>query len=139
MLFYYDSWLVLGIGTFALLLGAGQMYITLNLWNDFTFKEGRIILRVDRGVKGYSSLAISGRKYFELGMWGLAIIHLRQAIVKKSSNPANHVRLVTAYMKINRYDLAEKALKDAERQPFFSTELKELRQELDDLMEPKSG
>ena len=106
------------------------MFITLNLWNDFTFKERRIILRIDRGVKGYSSLALSGRNYFEVGIWGLAIIHLRRAIVKKSDNPTNHERLVTAYMKVNRYDLADKALQEAEKFAVTSTELNSLRREL---------
>ena len=57
ILFYYDSWVAFGAGIFALLIGGAQMFITLNLWNVFTFKERRIILRVDSGVKGAQSLA----------------------------------------------------------------------------------
>ena len=60
----------------------------------------------------------------------LAIIHLRRAIVKKPDNPTNHERLVTAYMKINRYDLADKALQEAEKFAVTSTELNSLRREL---------
>ena len=63
-------------------------------------------------------------------MWGLAIIHLRRAVSLKQGNGANHAGLITAYMKIKRYDLAEKALKDTERLSLLSSELDDLRQQL---------
>ena len=133
IIFFFSSYVWLGAGVFALFLGAAQMVITLNLWNDFTFKEGRLLLRIDHGVKGHRSLAISGRKYSQLGIWGLAIIHLRRAVLREPANPANHVGLVVAYMKINRYDLAEKALQYAGTLPFYSAELNLLRDELNNL------
>lgn len=130
IIFFYDSYAALAAGVFGLFLGAAQLFITLNLWNDFTFKEGRILLRLDRGVKNQRSLAISGRKYSKLGMWGLAALHLRRAVLREPGNPAHHVGLVVAYIKLKRYDLAEKALKDAEKLPFHSAELELLRQRL---------
>jgi len=130
ILFFYDSYVALGAGVFALFLGAGQLFITLNLWNDFTFQEGRILFRLDRGVKNQRSLAISGRKYSRLGMWGLAALHLRRAMLREPGNPSPYVGLVVAYMKLQLYELAEKTLQTAEQYPFHSVELELLRQKL---------
>ena len=131
LMFYYSSWAAIGAGIAAVILGAAQIIITFNLWNDFTFKEGRLSLRLDRGVKNARSLAISGRKYSQLEMWGLAFIHLRRAAAREPANVTHHIGLITACLKVNRPDLAQEALIEAEKIPFDSPALKQLKQEVD--------
>jgi Flp pilus assembly protein TadD len=109
----------------------------LNLWNDFTFQESRLRLRIDRGAKNHQSLFISGRKYSNLGMWGLAIIHLRRAVSRKADVPAYHLALATAYMNIERYDLADESLANAENLVGHEGEVLRLRKQLGSLI--KSG
>jgi tetratricopeptide (TPR) repeat protein len=96
-------------------IGGAQFLITLNLWNDFTFKEGRIKLKIDSGAKNHQTLYLSGRKYSELGMWGLAVIHLRRAVGRSDKVAMYHLALALAYFKINRPDLAEPAIAQAEK------------------------
>ncbi len=115
ILLFYDSTPLLIVSVVGVFLGLGQLLITLNLWNDFTFQEGRLQLRIDRGAKNHQSLFISGRKYSKLGMWGLAVIHFRRAISREGNIPAYHLALASAYMNINRYELADKTLSKAEQ------------------------
>lgn len=127
---FFDNWLGIGASLGAIMIGAAQMIITFNLWNDFSFKEGRIILRMDRGVKGVRSLAISGQKYSRVGMWGLAMLHWRAAVLKEPDSSAHHLGLIIAYLKLKRFDLAEKALRYAEQQVGNSTQLDALHRQL---------
>ncbi len=138
IIFLHDSLATLAPSVIGLFLGAGQLLITLNLWIDFTFEEGRLRLKVDRGAKNHPSLFISARKYSELGMWGLAVIHLRRAIAREARNPSYHAALAVAYMNIKRYDLAEKALGDAEKLAPKTIEFRRLREQLDTLVKSQT-
>ena len=48
-------------------------------------------------------------------MWGLAIIHFRWAISREGNIPAYHLALASAYININRYELADKTLSRTEQ------------------------
>jgi hypothetical protein len=126
-IFFHILWVLL------VFLGLGQLLVTLNLWNDFTFKEGRLGLRIDRGAKNHRSLFISGRKYSMLGMWGLAVIHLRRAIGREPNIATYHLALAVAYMNIKRFQLADQALSKAE-QLGSTLEVLRLRRRLNTLL-----
>lgn len=133
LIFYNNTWAGFGVAIVAIVLGLTQLAITFNLWNDFTFKERRLILRLDRGVKNAHSMMISGRKYSQLGMWGLAVIHLRGAVGRKPENSTYHLALITAYIKVKRYDLAQQSLDYAAQLSFDSPEFSRLQQQVTSL------
>jgi type II secretory pathway component PulF len=114
ILFFFDSWAILLASIIGLLVGLGQFVITLNLWHDFTFKATRLRLKIDSGVKNHLTFYLSGRNYSQSGMWGLAIIHLRRAVVRAPSNVTYRVALAKAYLNINRSDLAQKEFQEAQ-------------------------
>lgn len=124
------STLQLVLGSIVLIFGATQMLVTLNLWNDFKFKSERLRLVTDGGIKNHASFYLAGRKYAELGMWGLAMLHYRRAVARKERNAVYHLALALAYSKINRPDLAEKSLDAAERIDPDSPEIWELRKQV---------
>jgi hypothetical protein len=135
MFLYYDSTLGIVTSVALLLVGAGQLLVTLNLWNDFTFKEGRLRFKIDRGIKNHQTLYVRAREYGQMDMWGMAALHLRRAVSRDDKNPAYLLALTVAYMNIKRYDLAEKALDDAEKVA-SSGEVWRMRQKLNSLQRP---
>ena len=130
MVFYYDTYVMMAIGVASFIVGAGQLFVTLNLWGDFTYKETRLRLKLDRGIKNHPSMYISGRRYAEVGMWGLAIIHYQRAIGRKSDLAVYHMALAIAYANIRRYDLAEASLNSAEKLDPDAHEIWQLRKKL---------
>ncbi|MCB9078272.1 MAG: hypothetical protein H6631_11805 [Anaerolineaceae bacterium] len=130
MIFFYSSVPALGLSAFAFLLGLVQFIVTLNLWNDFTFKEHRIQLRLDRDAKSQASLFQSGRKYSKAGMWGLAAIHLRRAVAANPRSPTYHLALAMAYLNIKRYDLAGESLQQFERLDPHATDIEPLKKQI---------
>jgi tetratricopeptide (TPR) repeat protein len=133
IIFFYDSILILVASVLALLLGIAQLLITLNLWTDFSYKENRLRFKIDRDAKNHRTLFLSARQYGERGMWGLAVIHLRRAVVRKSRNSSYQMALAVAYTNIKRYDLAEKTLNEAEASGADALEIQRLRKRLDAL------
>jgi len=111
-------------------IGALQLLITMNLWYDFTFEMGRLRLKFDRGSTGHTTAFVSGRKYSELGMWGLAVIHLRRAVSREPNMFLYNIALAVAYMNIKRYDLAQKTLDQADKLEPNSEKVARLRAEL---------
>jgi len=137
LLFFYDSGLILAASVIGLFLSAAQLAITMNLWNDFTFNEGRLRLKIDHDAKNHASLFLSARKYSQAALWGLAVIHLRRAVARQEHNPTYQTALAVAYMNIKRYDLAGQALNRAEESGPATPQLWRLRQRLEALIETK--
>jgi hypothetical protein len=129
-IFFYNSIPMLLLNLVAFFIGIAQLVTTLNLWHDFTFKEYRLQLKVDRDAKTHMTLFISGREYSKLRMWGLAAIHLRRAVAADFNNPSYQLALAVAYMNIKREDLAEKALAQAEKLDPQAGEIWRRRQQL---------
>ncbi|MFQ5613678.1 MAG: tetratricopeptide repeat protein [Anaerolineae bacterium] len=117
-------------GGFALLSGLLQLIITLNLWDDFTFKQRRLKLKVEGGAKDHTSLYLSAREYAGRGMWAAAVIHLRRAVAKKPSEPAYRLMLASAYLNIRRYDLAEQSIRAVEQMAPGSPQVQALKKRL---------
>ncbi len=116
-------------------LGMGQIFLSRTLWDDFLFQEGRLRLKIDRGAKTSATLFISARKYINVEMWGLAVIHLRQAVFRAPKKQLYYVTLIMACMQVKRYDLAEDTLNSLEAIFPNSLETKQLRQQLTTLMQ----
>ncbi len=116
IILFSHSLLIIFVGITAVFAGALQLLITLNLWNDFTFNETRIQLKIDSGVKNHQTLFISGRQHGQAGLWGLAVIHLRRAVSQSDKNPVYLLALIQAYLRVKRFDLAEQTLQQAESQ-----------------------
>lgn len=130
IIFFNRSLLLLVLGGVVLTFGAGQMLVTLNLWNDFKFKSERLRLVTDGGVKNHASFYLAGRKYADMGLWGLAVIHYRRAVARQERNAVYHLALAIAYQNISRPDLAKKSLDAAEKIDPDSPEIWQVRQKL---------
>jgi tetratricopeptide (TPR) repeat protein len=127
---FYHSTIAIAACIILFIIGAVQLLITMNLWYDFTFEQGRLSLKIDRDAKGHTALFLSGRKYSELGMWGLAVIHLRRAVTGEPNKLIYNIALIVAYMNIKRYDLAKEVLTRAEKLAPNSPEVQKLKTEL---------
>jgi Tfp pilus assembly protein PilF len=110
-----------------LVISGVQLLVTLNLWNDFSFKEDRLQFRVDRDAKTHATLYLSARNYLKLGMWGLAALHLRRAIAREPHKPTYHLSLALAYHHLNRPTQAAQALAQAEHLDPNAPEIEQLR------------
>ncbi|RME97834.1 MAG: hypothetical protein D6768_18765, partial [Chloroflexi bacterium] len=130
LVFFYDSVVLLLLGGLLFILGAGQLLITLNLWNDFKFKSRRLRLTVDEGASGHATLFLSGKEYAEMKMWGLAIIHYRRAIGREPRRAVYHLALAIALAKVGRYELAQKSLERAEQLDPDAPEIWRLRKKI---------
>ena len=96
------------------LIGGLQIYFSLNLWPDFSFKERRISLQIDQDATSHTSLYLSARNYAKLGLWGKVIIHLRQAIALSPSEISYRIHLIQAYLHIEEIDLAKDLLTESQ-------------------------
>jgi len=127
---FFESWIVIFLGFLAAAVGLLQLFITMNLWDDFTFKYRRLGLRIDSGAKNHPTLYITGRAYANAGMWGLAVIHFRRAVGRNERKAVYHLALAVAYYNLRRYDLAAQSLDAAERLDPGAPEIEELRQKI---------
>jgi tetratricopeptide (TPR) repeat protein len=127
---FYNSTIGISACIILFIIGAVQLLITMNLWYDFTFEQGRLSLKIDRDAKGHTAFFLSGRKYSELGMWGLAVIHLRRAVTGEPNKLLYNIALIVAYLNIKRYDLAKEILARAEKLAPNSPEVQQLKKEL---------
>ncbi len=127
---FYNSWVGVTVSVITFLLGLAQLGLSRTLWDDFLFEEGRLRLKRDRDAKTSATFFMSGRKYIKLKMWGMALLHLRQAVFMAPQNVTYHATLTLAYMNVNRYDLAKRAIKNLEQIAPNAPELELLRHNL---------
>lgn len=129
-IFFFESWVMILLGLLAIFVGAGQLFITMNLWNDFTFRYKRLRLGLDSGAKNHTTLYLTGREYAEAGLWGLAAIHYRQAAGRSPQKAVYHLALAVAYTQTGRFEAARKALEQAAKLDPGAPEVEELRQKI---------
>lgn len=129
-IFFFESWAMLLLAVLAIFAGAGQLFITMNLWDDFAFKYKRLRLGLDSGAKNHTTLYLTGRDYAEAGLWGLAAIHYRQAAGRHPHKAVYHLALAVAYYQTGRYEAAQRALDQAAQLDPGAPEVEELRQKL---------
>jgi tetratricopeptide (TPR) repeat protein len=129
ILFVASGWVKVG-GVVGVFLSLVQLLITLNLWKDFSFEETRLLLALPKEPKESSALFFVAREYGRQGMWGNAVVHLRRAVAKSPNNLSYRLALTVAYFNIQRLDLAEKSLQEAEKLDPNMAEVKRLREQL---------
>ncbi len=96
-------------------LSAFALVSLLSLQNHFSYKSRRLLLCVDNDVEGSEvGLWLRGRAYAQQKTWGLAALHLRQAMMIEKRLEAC-LMLVVAYTNLACFDLAASALKEARR------------------------
>ncbi len=92
-----------------------SLSLLLKVMDHFVVESRRILLRLDRDLEpGDLTYLLRGRAYAKQGMWAAAALHLRRSLVF-DQRVETFLHLALAYINLGYYDVAETALKDAER------------------------
>ncbi len=90
------------------------LFLLRSLVDAYLVDEERIILAVDKDVRSNEvGLRTRGLFYYKQHMWALATLHLRRASAINYGDSGLFLSLTAAYIKLNRYDLAEDSLNSA--------------------------
>ena len=127
---FQESFSALLVSLTGTIIGIIQLYIAINLWRDFDRRTIRLKLIPDSDVRDDVTFFQRGRDYGQKGMWGMAVIHLRRAVVRRPNNLAYQLALTVAYINIKRYDLALESYKVAKRLGPQAPQVRELGQQL---------
>jgi tetratricopeptide (TPR) repeat protein len=107
--------------------------LAFQLKDDFPFEKRRILLRVDPDVVTGPMMLARGHEYVGRKMWGLAALHMRRAVARMPGRMEGRASLTLAYLRLKRYDLADRALEEARRINPDDPQVEELQTLLDDL------
>ena len=127
-------WFLVGLAVLNILLAIGRLAMSpgpqgvaglgvsllpliflFRIEDDFAMEHERYWCAPDKGIRSHSAFYRRGREYARKKMWAAAAVHFRRATAGAPSNVAYHLALVTAYAKLNRYERARSALRDAQR------------------------
>ena len=97
------------------------------LFEDLAAQE-RIHFQVGGKIKTGVSLLLRGRGFARQKMWALAALHLRSAVADMTNRTEAHWQLAMAYMHLERHDLADQVLLDAERIRPSDPQIQKLRE-----------
>jgi hypothetical protein len=115
-------------GGAGVLLALASFYVIFQLEDDFFSDLERIHFQVGGKSKTGVSLLLRGRNYAKQKMWALAALHLRQAAADMVDRTEAHWHLAMAYMHLERHDLADQVLLEAERIRPNDPQIQELRE-----------
>jgi tetratricopeptide (TPR) repeat protein len=107
--------------------------LVFQIGGDFEWNRRRILLRTDRGLKSSVEYLMRADFYTKQKMWALAVVHIRAAQGLLPDRLDCHVALVVAYIRLKRYDLADRALLQAKRLAPGDPRLAELEALLDEM------
>ncbi|MFL7791466.1 MAG: tetratricopeptide repeat protein, partial [Anaerolineae bacterium] len=107
--------------------------MVFQIGGDFEWNRRRILLRIDRGLKSSVEYLMRADFYTKQKMWALAVVHIRSAQSLLPDRLDCHVALAVAYIRLKRYDLADRALLQAKRLAPGDPRLAELEALLDDM------
>jgi tetratricopeptide (TPR) repeat protein len=96
-------------------LAVARLMLIFQLGGDFEWDKRRILLRTDRGLKSSVEYLTRADFYNKQKMWALAVVHMRSALGLVPDQLSCHMALVVAYIRLKKYDLAERALAQARR------------------------
>ncbi|MBN1639993.1 MAG: tetratricopeptide repeat protein [Anaerolineae bacterium] len=102
-------------GGAGVLASIGGFLILLAVEDDFRWDRQRVYLRLDRRSRKGTAWLERAALFADLGMWALAVLHLRAAAAKMPTRTPVYVRLARAYLEMERPDLARATLRDAAR------------------------
>ncbi|MDM8532863.1 hypothetical protein QUF63_17000 [Anaerolineales bacterium HSG25] len=111
-------------------IGVIQLVIGMHIAPDFSTKTTRLKTEIDQDAKGHTSLFISGRDYSRKGMWGVTVLHLRRAVMRRPNEVSYLLLLTKGYIKLNHFNMAEDTLNHVAQLKPDSTELQSLREML---------
>ena len=114
MIIFRSALLTFVIGAIGAMIGIVQLIIASFLWRDFGHESYRLRLALG-GPTDHVSLFENGYRYGREAKWGLAIIHLRRAVVNQPLNLRYRLALITAYLNVRRTDLARQELEAAKK------------------------
>lgn len=102
-------------GGLSILAALITFLIILRLEDDFFCDEHRIYFAMDPRVKSGVGLITRGREYARQKMWALAVLYFRAGVARAPDQVAGHTGLISAYLHLNRRELAEVAGREAQR------------------------
>jgi hypothetical protein len=106
---------IIGSDVVIIVMSGLSLALLLRLYDHFTFKERRLVLRLDDDVEGHEvGLWLRGRAYAQQKMWALAALHLHHALMLRETLEA-YLVLAVAYINLARFELAKKVLNNAQR------------------------
>lgn len=120
------------------LLSLGYLFFVLQLEDDFIPEKRRVLLRLDRDVRQGPEFLRRGKEYASLKMWALSALHFRHAAAQVRTADA-YLALVIACMKLEEYDLAERALAEARAIAPGNAQVAEFSQMLEDRRREESA
>ncbi len=80
---------------------------------DLRLKKKRLLFQVDRGLSNASDFIARADQYTRRKMWALAMLHLRRATALAAQDPDVHIALAVAYLRLRKYERAERSLENA--------------------------
>ncbi|MBN1979216.1 MAG: hypothetical protein JW918_17605 [Anaerolineae bacterium] len=81
--------------------------------SDFELSRRRILFRLDPGLKSSVEYMMRADYYKSQRMWGLTVLHVRAAQSSQPNRLDCHMALAVAYIRLKRYDLADRSLREA--------------------------
>jgi hypothetical protein len=100
-------------GLSGVVLAVGRLLMVFQLGGDFEWDKRRILLRTDRGLTSHVEYLTRADFYNAQRMWALAVVHMRAALGLVPDQLSCHLALVVAYIRLKKYELADRALTQA--------------------------
>lgn len=113
--FGLDSSVGLGCGGAIIVIALAQLFMVLNLGDDFALDRFRIMLHADSDIKTAENFLSRGNLYAKRKMWAMAAIHFRRAAMQMPNNINGHMALVLAYLNLGMHDKIQASLDQAKR------------------------
>jgi Tfp pilus assembly protein PilF len=110
-----------------------RIFLVFQIGGDFEWNRRRILLRADRGLKSSVEYLMRADFYTKQKMWAMAVVHIRAALSLLPDRLDCHTALAVAYIRLKRYELAERALVQAKHLAPGDPRLAELETLLNEL------
>lgn len=102
-------------GTAGLLFSLITIFIIFQLEDDLLGREERLYFAISRRIKGATTRIAQGKAFAKQQMWALSILYIKSGLAQMPEQTAGRATLIFAYMQLGRYDLARRALHEAQR------------------------
>lgn len=100
---------------FPVVLSIGWLVLIFQLEDEFLVEKQRILMEIDPRMTNVDSLVRKAATYNEQGMWAAATLCLQRALGLQHTRIDIHLALTTNYIRLRRYDWAERQLAQAKR------------------------
>ncbi len=111
---------------FPVALSIGWLVLIFQLEDEFLVEKRRILMEIDPRMTNVDSLVRKAATYNEQGMWAAAALCLQRALGLQHTRVDIHLALTTNYIRLRRYDWAERQLAQAKRVDSQHARLKQL-------------